>query len=63
MKLFSYAMVYAVIVFLIYLFVNFLRFAFVRIKAYVIRRKLSKVAKTDVNLDYDQKADMEKKDG
>ena len=35
MKLFSYAMVYAVIVFLIYLFVKFFRFAYVHIKAYV----------------------------
>lgn len=58
MKLFSYAMVYAVIVFLIYLFVKFFRFAYVRIKAYVIRRKLSQVAKTDT----DKKADLEKND-
>ena len=57
MKIFSYAMVYAFIVFLIYLFIKFFRFAYVRIKAYVIRRKLSKVAKADENLD------MEKKDG
>ena len=42
MKLFSYAMVYAVLVFLIYLFVKFFRFAFVRIKAYVRSRKVSK---------------------
>ena len=52
MKLFSYAMVYAFIVFLIYMFIKFFHFAFVRIKAYVIRRKISKGAK----------ADMEKKD-
>ena len=57
MKIFSYAMVYAFIVFLIYLFIKFFRFAYVRIKAYFIRRKLSKVAKADENLD------MEKKDG
>lgn len=57
MKLFSYAMVYAVIVFLIYLFIKFLRFAYVRIKAYVMRRKLSKVA------DSEKKLDTEKKDG
>lgn len=56
MKLFSYAMVYAVFVFLIYNLFKFFRFAFVRIKACVIRRKLSKVA------DVDKKADMEKKD-
>lgn len=54
MKLFSYAMVYAVIVFLIYNLFKFFRFAFVRIKAYVIHRKLSK-AVTDENLDSEQK--------
>ena len=57
MKLFSYAMVYAFIVFLIYLFIKFFHFAFVRIKAYFIRRKLSKVA------DSEKKLDTEKKDG
>lgn len=57
MKLFSYAMVYAFIVFLIYLFFKFIRFAFVRIKAYVIRRKFSKVA------DSEKKRDTEEKDG
>lgn len=57
MKLFSYAMVYAVIVFLIYLFFKLFRYAFVRIKAYVMRRKLSKVA------DSEKKLDTEKKDG
>lgn len=62
MKLFSYAMVYAFIVFLIYNLFKFFRFAFVHIKAYVMRRKLSKVAKTDVNLDTDKKADSEKND-
>ena len=47
MKLFSYAMVYAVIVFLIYNLIKFFRFAYVRIKALVIRRKLSKLAETE----------------
>lgn len=47
MKFFSYAMVYAVIVFLIYMLIKFFRFAYVRIKAYVIRRKLSKTEKKD----------------
>ena len=56
MKLFSYAMLYAVIVFLIYIFVKLIRFAYVRIKAYVIRRKLSKLKETE------KKADSEKKD-
>lgn len=53
MKLFSYAMVYAFIVFLIYLLIKFFLFAYVHIKAYVIRRKLSKAAVND---------DTEKKD-
>ena len=57
MKLFSYAMIYAFVVFLIYLFCRFFHFAYVRIKAYVIRRKASKVA---VNV---EKTDTEKKDG
>lgn len=47
MKFFSYAMAFAVIVFLIYLFINFFRFAYVRIKAYATRRKLSKLAETE----------------
>lgn len=47
MNLFSYAMVYAFIVFLIYLFFKLIRFAFFRIKAYVMRRKLSKLAETE----------------
>lgn len=57
MKLFSYAMVYAVIVFLIYMVIKFFRFAYVRIKAYMIRRKLSK--KVTVNAD---NLETEKKD-
>ena len=47
MKLFSYAMLYAFVVFLIYLFIKIFRFAYVRIKAYVIRRKLAKLAATE----------------
>lgn len=47
MKLFSYAIVFAVIVFLIYNLIKFFRFAYVRIKALVIRRKLSKLAETE----------------
>lgn len=56
MKFFSYAIVYAVIVFLIYNLIKLFRFAYVRIKAYVIRLKLSKFA------DVEKKADTEKKD-
>jgi hypothetical protein len=57
MKFFSYAIVYAVIVFLIYMFIKFIRFAYVRIKAYVLRRKLSNVGEIE------KKFDTEKKDG
>lgn len=57
MKLFSYAMIYAFIVFLIYLLIKFFRFAFVRIKAFVLRRKFSKVAKTEKKLDTEKKDD------
>lgn len=57
MKLFSYAIVYAVLVFLIYNLVKFFRFAYVRIKAYVMRRKLSKVADSDKKLDTEKKDD------
>lgn len=58
MKIFSYAMVYAFFVFLIYLFIKFFHFAYVHIKAYVIRRKLSKkVAVKDENLDMEKKDD------
>lgn len=47
MKLFSYAFVYAFVVFVLYCLFRFLRFVFVRIKAYMIRRKLSKQADTE----------------
>lgn len=57
MKLFSYAMVYAVIVFLIYNLFKLFRFAYVRIKAYVIRRKLSKIADSEKKLDTEKKDD------
>lgn len=55
MNLFSYAMVYAFIVFLIYLFFKFFRFAYVRFKAYVARRKLSKVADSEKKLETENK--------
>ena len=55
MKFFSYALVYALVCAVLYLVFKFFRFAFVRIKAYVLRRKLSKFAETDVNLDTEKK--------
>lgn len=56
MKFFSYALAYALICFVLYLVFKIFRFAFVRLKAYMISRKLSKFADTE------KKADMEKKD-
>lgn len=57
MKLFSYALVYALFCFVLYLVFKFFRFAFFRIKAFLIRRKLSKVAKTGENLETEKKDD------
>lgn len=58
MKFFSYAMVYAFFVFLIFLFIKFFRFAYVRIKAYVIHRNLSKkVAVNNENPETEKKKD------
>lgn len=47
MKIFSYAMVYAFLVFLLYLVIKFVYFAYVHIKAFFIRRKLSKLSETE----------------
>lgn len=62
MTFFSYALAYALFCFVLYLVFKFFRFAFVRLKAYFVRLKLSKLAKTDVNLDIAKKAETEKKD-
>lgn len=56
MKFFSYALVFAFVLFVLYALISFVRFAFVRIKAFVIRRKLSKLEETE------KKADSVKKD-
>ena len=47
MKFFSYALVYAFFAFVLYAVISFIRFAYVRIKAYVIRRKLSKLSESE----------------
>lgn len=47
MKFFSYALAFAFIMFLLYGVITFVRFAYVRLKAFVIRRKLSKLAETE----------------
>lgn len=56
MKFFSYAFVYAFVVFVFYCLIRFLRFVYVRVKAFATRRKLSKLAETE------KKAVSEKKD-
>ena len=49
MKFFSYALVYAFLAFVFYGLISFIRFAYVRIKAYIIRRKLSNLSETETN--------------
>lgn len=51
MKFFSYALVYAFVMFLIYGVITFVRFAYVRIKAFAISRKLAKLSKTETKKD------------
>lgn len=48
MKFFAYILV---CVFLFYAVISFIRFAFVRMKAYIIRRKLVKLAETETKKD------------
>lgn len=57
MKLFSYAMIYAFLVFVLYMGYKFFRFAFFRIKAYILRRKLSKLEETEKKADSVNKDD------
>ena len=57
MKLFSYAFVYAFVVFVLYCLIRFFRFAYVRIKAYFMRRKFSKFADSEKKLDTEKKDD------
>lgn len=56
MKFFSYALAYALFCFVLYLVFKFFRFAYVRIRAYIIRRKRANLVETE------KKADSEKKD-
>lgn len=51
MTFFSYALVYAFIAFVLYGLISFFRFAYVRIKAYIIQRKLSKLSETETKKD------------
>lgn len=47
MKFLAYLFVLFVVAFVFYAALSLVRFAFVRIKAYMIRRKLAKVADTE----------------
>ncbi len=47
MKILAYIFVYALIAAVIFAFISLVRLAYVHIKAYVIRRKLSKLAETE----------------
>ena len=47
MKLLAYLFVYALIAVVFYAVISLIRFVCVRFKAYLIRRKLSKLAETE----------------
>ena len=47
MKFLAYVLICVFIAVLFYAVISFIRFAFVRIKAYIIRRKLAKLADTE----------------
>lgn len=47
MKFFAYVLICVFIAVVFYAVISFIRFAFVRIKAYIIRRKLAKLAVTE----------------
>lgn len=47
MKILAYLFVYVLIAAVLFAAISLLRFAYIRIKAYVIRRKLSKLADSE----------------
>lgn len=51
MKFFAYVLVCVIIAAFFYAVISFIRFAFVHIKAYVLRRKLSKLTETEKKKD------------
>lgn len=51
MKFFAYVLVCVFIAVVFYAVISFIRFAFVHIKAYVIRRKLSKLTEAEKKKD------------
>lgn len=51
MKFLSYILVSVFLAVVFYAVISFIRFAFVRMKAYIIRRKLRKLAETETKKD------------
>lgn len=46
MKFLAYVLIFVFIAVVLYAVISFIRFAFVRVKAYIIRRKLANLANT-----------------
>lgn len=51
MKFFAYILVCVFLAVSFYAVISFIRFAFVRMKAYIIHRKLSKLDETEIKKD------------
>ena len=51
MKFFSYALALVFLAFVIYVVLSFVHFVYVRVKAYVLSKKLSKLSETENNKD------------
>jgi len=51
MKFLAYVLICVFIAVVFYAVISFIRFAFVRIKAYIIRRKLAKLVETESKKD------------
>ena len=51
MKFFAYVLICVFLAVVFYAVISFIRFAFVRIKAFILRRKLSKLAETESKKD------------
>ncbi len=51
MKFLAYFLVCIILAVVFYAVISFLRFAFVRIKAYIIRRKLSNLSDSEIKKD------------
>lgn len=51
MKFFAYILVCVFLAVVFYAVISFIRFVFVRMKAYIIRRKLNKLSETELKKD------------